>query len=79
MEFYSGGRLPKSELKVSLNLATRSVEVEEKNEIKNKDKLLRDIHHLLELSAKRCPQYFNTKDNIKQVSSFLHVLCSFLI
>lgn len=70
MDFYSGGRFPRNEMKVSLHLATRTVTVEENDGVKNKDKLLKDIHKLLEMHSKRYPKYFADKDNSKVVSEY---------
>lgn len=68
MEFYCGGRFPKNEMKLTLNLATRTVVAEEKDEPKNRDKLLKDIHKLLEIHSKRFPQYFHSGGISKDVS-----------
>lgn len=69
-DFYAGigSRFPRNEMKVSLNLATRTVTVEEKDDIKNKEKLLKDIHKLLEIHSKRFPKYFIGKEDLKDVS-----------
>lgn len=69
MDFYSSSsRFPRNEMKVSLNLATRSVITEEKDDLKNKDKLLNDIHKLLEIHSKRYPKYFSGREDLKYVS-----------
>lgn len=68
IDFYSGGRFPRNEMKVSLHLATRTVTVEENDGVKNKDKLLKDIHKLLDMRSKRYPKYFGDIENSRDVS-----------
>lgn len=70
MDFYTSSRFPRSEMKVSLDLATRTVTMEQKDNVKNKEKLLDDIHKLLEVHSKRFPKYFSGKENLKEVIQF---------
>lgn len=72
MDFYSRGRFPRSQTRMSLNLATRTVTLEEKDGIKNKEKLLNDIHKLMEMNAKRFPKLFSRNQDINEVS-FIHL------
>lgn len=65
MDFYT--RAPRREMKVSLNLATRTVTAAEDGNPKNKQKLLSDIHKLLETHSKRVPRYFFDKDELNEV------------
>lgn len=82
-DFYSTGRFPRHEMRMSLNLATRTVTVEEREDIKNEEKFISDVHKLLEIHSKRFPKYFYTNDKLKDVrimqSISLCMICSCLL